>query len=115
VWYATAVPIGTFRSDFSFVSNPDAGSADGLTFTVRNGLTSAVGADGSELGYTGIAGASEAATFNIYNGGSFGSRFGFTSSGKVVPTTTDMAPLDLHNGHIFHATMQYDGTTLMVA
>jgi hypothetical protein len=113
VWTGTAVPIRNFKSGFSFRSNAGASTADGLTFTVQNGPTTALGADGLDLGYTGI-GASEAIAFNMFNTGSFGSRFGFASNGERPPTTTDMSPIDMHSGHIIHATVSYDGTTLKV-
>ena len=111
VWHAAAVPVQTFRSDFSFRSNASSNSADGLTFTLHNGATTSLGVDGDSLGYAGI-GASEAVAFNMFNKASFGSRFGFASDGEKPPTTVDMSPLDLHGGQVFHATVKYDGTTL---
>jgi hypothetical protein len=114
VWFGTSVPIVTFRTDFRFRSNADPDSADGLTFTVQNGPTTAVGAGGLDLGYTGID-HSEAVAFNLFNLQGFGSNFGFASNGEQPGTNTDMSPLDLHSGHVFLATVSYDGTTMRVA
>src|SRR3954467_2788163 len=112
VWFNTAVPIDTFRTDFTFKSTPG-NSADGLCFVVQNGPTSAVGTAGFELGYTGINN-SEAACFNLYNLGAFGSQFGFASDGVHPGTAADMSPIDLHNGDRFGCTIIYDGTNLNV-
>jgi hypothetical protein len=115
VWFGTAVPITRFRSDFTFESEPSAISADGLTFTVQNGPTSALGGEGNNLGVGGI-GNSEAVCFNMFNFASFGSKFGFASNGPTPPVTnTNMSPIDLHTGHKFLTTVTYDGTNLKVA
>ena len=114
VWFGTAVPIDRFRSDFSFRSNASATSADGLTFTVQNGPTTALGTDGFDLGYAGID-HSQAAAFNMFNFANFGSQFGFGNDGGHPLTVTDMSPIDLHSGHLFHATVEYDGTAMKVA
>lgn len=113
VWYDSAVPIGNFRCTFSYRVN-SGNSADGLCFVVQNGPTNAVGADGNDLGYAGI-GQSEAACMNLFNVGAYGSHFGFAENGASPVTSTDMAPVDLHSGHLFHATVLYDGTTLTFA
>jgi hypothetical protein len=114
VWSQTRVPIDQFTTHFSFQSNASAVSADGLTFTVQNGPTSALGLEGNNLGYTGI-GNSAGVAFNLYNLHAFGSRFGFVQDGAFPVTDTDMSPLDLHGGGIFDATVEYDGSTLSVA
>lgn len=114
VWFDTAVPITAFRTDFSFrIRNQGGNEADGLTFTMQNGPTSALGGDGNDLGFGGITD-SEAVTFNAFNLAAFGSRFGFASDGATPPIPDDMSPIDLHSGHIMHATVRYDGVTLSV-
>lgn len=113
VWFNNAVPIGIFRTDFTFKSDPSAISADGLTFTIQNGPTSALGGDGNNLGYGGINN-SEAVAFNMFNFAVFGSEFGFATNGEMPPTDQDMSPIDMHSGHWFRTTVKYDGTTLSV-
>jgi hypothetical protein len=114
VWYGQRVPIEKFNTDFSFVSNASSDSADGLTFTVQTGPTSALGAYGQDLGYAGI-GSSQAVALNMFNHAAYGSKFGFASNGERPPTNTDMSPIDMHGGHRFLATVRYDGTTLLFA
>ncbi len=112
-WFNTAVPIDQFRSDFSYRAK-SGDSADGLCFVIQNGPTSALGDDGFDLGYRGIAN-SEAACLNLFNFGNYGSQFGFASGGLHPDTNTAMAPIDLHSGHLMHATIKYDGKTLNFA
>lgn len=114
VWYDAPVSIKRFRTDFSFQSTGRADTADGITFTIQNVGTGALGAFGQDLGYTGIA-KSEAVTFNLYNRAAFGSKFDFASDGERPEINDAVGPLDLHNGHVFKATVAYDGTTLSVS
>jgi hypothetical protein len=90
VWSDTRVPIDKFTTHFSFRSDQAADSADGLTFTVQNGPTSALGLEGNNLGYTGINN-SVGVAFNIYNFHAFGSKFGFVQDGAFPVTETDMS------------------------
>ncbi|MBC8106074.1 MAG: hypothetical protein H7Z14_05755 [Anaerolineae bacterium] len=114
VWFGTAVPITQFRTDFTFrISGNSGQEADGLTFTMQAGDTTALGGDGNNLGYGGINN-SEAVTFNAFNLTNFGSRFGFASDGATPPIPDDMSPIDLHSGHQMKGTVRYDGTTLSV-
>src|SRR6185295_2775848 len=98
VWSSTHVPIDTFTSHFSFQISSGFDLADGLTFTVQNGPTTALGGEGNKLGYQGIA-KSVAVAFNTYNFHAFGSQFGFAQDGAFPVTDTLTSPLDLHSGH----------------
>jgi hypothetical protein len=110
VWRSTPVAIGQFKSTFSYrASSGD--SADGFCFVIQNGPTTALGNDGLSLAYEGID-HSGAACFNLYNHHAYGSKFGFATNGEEPPTNTDMAPIDLHSGHLFHLTVKYDGSEL---
>jgi hypothetical protein len=114
LWSSTRVPINKFTSHFSFQINSGFDLADGLTFTVQNGPTTTLGIEGNRLGYGGIT-QSVAVAFNTFNFNAFGSKFGFAQNGEFPVTDTDPAPIDLHSGHIFDATVEYDGTTLSVS
>jgi Legume lectin domain/Chitobiase/beta-hexosaminidase C-terminal domain len=121
IWFATPVNIATFTTDFNFqILN---GGADGLTFTIQNQGLSAIGPVGSGLGYgaskpgapTGI-GNSLAIKFDIYNNNGEGTdSTGFYTAGAspTIPAI-NLAPsnITLKSGHIFHAHVTYDGTTL---
>lgn len=111
VWFSKKVPVDTFTSTFTFATSNSVASADGLTFTIQNSSTSAVGTDGSNLGYFGIK-KSAATAFNIYNSSNYGSQFGFAQSGAYPLADRDMTPVDLHDGDSYTATIHYDGTTL---
>jgi hypothetical protein len=110
VWRSTPVAIDQFRSTFSYRAN-SGDSADGFCFVIQNGPTTALGNNGLSLAYEGID-HSGAACFNIYNHHAYGSKFGFATNGEEPPTNTDMAPIDLHSGHLFHLTVKYDGNEL---
>ena len=116
VWWNQAVPIDTFTSHFSYVGSNSANSGDGFTFTLQNTGTSALGSLGSNLGYSGgtIGSNSVAVAFNLYNGSSYGSNFGFASADVAPVTSTSITPADLHNGDTYNITLSYDGTALAV-
>lgn len=111
VWYDSKVSIKKFRTDFSFQSDARADTADGFTFTIQNSGTNALGALGQDLGYAGID-KSQAVTFNLYNRRSFGSKFDYATNGERPEIVEGVNPIDLHSGHLFHATISYDGKTL---
>jgi hypothetical protein len=114
VWYGSAVPIERFTTHFSYRVGGGDKTADGLTFTILNGQTSTLGADGRGLGYGNIGGASQAIAFNMFNFAKYGSTFGFASNGERPATNTDMGAIDLHSGHTFKVTVSYDGRELDV-
>ena len=124
IWFATPVSISTFTTDFNFqILN---GGADGLTFTIQNQGLTAIGPVGSGLGYgaskpgapAGI-GNSLAIKFDIYNNNGEGTdSTGFYTAGSspTIPAI-NLAPsnITLKSGHIFHAHVTYDGTTLTLS
>ncbi len=115
-WYPTLVNIQNFTTDFTFQSTAGAGTADGLTFTLQNGSTAALGGAGGSLGYATAITNSVAVKFDLYSN----SGEGPDSTGLYVngapPTmpATDMTSsgIDLHSGDVFRVHMTYDGTTL---
>ena len=117
--------VSHFSTQFSFqVSNP---VADGFTFAIQGASAAALGPAGGGLGYgtdhvggAGGIGKSVAVKFDLYdNAGE-----GFDSTGLytngAAPTSigsSDLsgAGIDLHSGHVFNVSMNYDDTVLQVA
>ena len=116
VWYSTPVNIQRFTTDFTFQISPAAANAtDGMTFTIQNQGLTAHGGMGGSLGYQGVK-PSVAVKFDTFNNSGEGvNSTGFYTNG-AAPTVpaTDLTPsgLNLHSGHVMHAHLTYDGTTL---
>jgi hypothetical protein len=115
-WYPTPVNIQNFTTDFSFQTSAGAQTADGLTFTLQNGSTTALGGAGGNLGYASAITNSVAVKFDLYsNNGEGPDSTGLYVNG-ASPTTpaVDMtgSGVDLHSGDTFHVHMTYDGTNL---
>jgi hypothetical protein len=112
-WSLTPVDVSSFTNDFAFqLENAD---ADGITFTMQNSGTTALGGAGGGLGYTGI-GNSVAIKFDLYsNSGEGDDSVGIFQNGAApgIPST-DLtgSGIDLHNGDTFLVHMTYNGTTL---
>ena len=120
-WYVTKLNIQSFAQQFSFqITNPH---ADGMTFTIQNVGTAAIGRGGAGLGYgasspggNGGIPLSVAVKFDLYN--NFGE--GIDSTGLYVNGASPTIPaidmtssgVNLHSGDIFDVWMTYDGTTL---
>ena len=114
-WYKAPVNIQAFTNDFTFqLSNP---VANGITFAIQNASvgTSALGGNGSALGYAPILN-SLAIKFDFYTPVGQGTN----STGLYVNGATPTTPaIDLTNtginllsGDEFSAHMVYDGATL---
>jgi len=116
-WYTTPVNVQKFTTDFTFLNT--SASADGFTFTLQNGPSGiwSVGGNASQLGYGGIS-KSIAVKFDLYSN----SGEGINSTGFYVNGATPTVPaldmtssgVSLHSGHILHAHLTYDGTTLVL-
>jgi len=112
-WYATQVNVQNFTQDFSFqLTDPN---ADGITFTIQNVGSTALGGSGGWLGYAPIA-SSIAVKFDLYNNAGEGvDSTGLYVNGAIpyVPAT-DMTSsgVNLHSGDVFNVHMVYGGTTL---
>jgi hypothetical protein len=114
-WYTTPVNVQKFTTDFSFTVT--SATADGFTFVLQNSPSGvwALGGNGFELGYGGIAN-SVAVKFDLYSN----SGEGTDSTGIYINGATPTIPsvdmtssgVNLHSGHIMHAHLTYDGTTL---
>jgi Legume lectin domain/Chitobiase/beta-hexosaminidase C-terminal domain len=116
IWYSTPVNIQQFSTDFTFQITPAAANAtDGMTFTMQNQGLTAHGGIGGALGYQGVK-PSVAVKFDTFNNSGEGvNSTGFYTNG-AAPTVpaTDLTPsgVNLHSGHVMHAHLTYDGTTL---
>ena len=112
-WYSTQVNVQNFTQDFSFqLTNPN---ADGITFTIENAGSTALGGSGGWLGYAPIA-SSVAVKFDLYNNAGEGvDSTGLYVNGAIpyVPAT-DMTSsgVNLHSGDVFNVHMVYGGSTL---
>ena len=118
VWNTTPVNVQSFTTDFNFQVTPaTANIGDGFTFTLQNAAAGvkAIGGSGAGLGYQGM-GSSVAVKFDLYsNAGEGSDSTGFYING-ATPTlpAVDMTAsgVNLHSGHVLHAHINYDGTTL---
>jgi Arylsulfotransferase (ASST)/Legume lectin domain/Bacterial lectin len=115
VFSANPVNIQAFNTDFKFqIMNP---AADGFTFTVQNMGPTAVGYDGSYLGYGGVAD-SVAVKFDIFQslGDPSNDSTGIFVDGASPfgPTSIDLtgSGINLRSGDEMDATINYSGITL---
>src|SRR3984957_11190050 len=115
-WYPTPVNIQNFTTDFSFQTSAGTQTADGLTFTLQNGSTTALGAAGGSLGYATTVANSVAVKFDLYsnNGEGPDSTGLYVNGASPTMPASDMtgSGVDLHSGDTFHVHMTYDGTNL---
>src|SRR6202035_2750868 len=115
-WYPTAVNIQNFTTDFSFQMSAGSPTADGLTFTLQNNSTAALGGAGGDLGYGTTTANSVAVKFDLYNNNGEGpdSTGLYLNGASPTMPAVDMTAsgVDLHSGHIFRVHMTYDGTNL---
>jgi Legume lectin domain/Chitobiase/beta-hexosaminidase C-terminal domain len=116
IWYSTPLNVQQFTTDFTFQITPAAAnSSDGMTFTIQNQGLTAHGGIGGALGYQGVK-PSVAVKFDTFNNSGEGvNSTGFYTNG-AAPTVPaiDLTPsgVNLHSGHVMHAHLTYDGTTL---
>ncbi len=119
-FFAIPINITNFTTDFSFQMST--AQADGMTFTIQNTGTTALGPSGGGLGYGpdtpgGTPGIpkSIAVKFDLYsNAGEGANSTGLYING-ASPTTPAVSlggNVNLHSGDPFSVHMAYDGTTL---
>ena len=114
-WFATPINVQSFTTNFTFqLSNA---LADGITFAIQGQGSSALGGDGSAMGYQGIP-KSIALKFDLANDAGEGiNSTGFYLNG-AAPTlpAIDLNPtgINLHSGDSMAAQLIYDGATLAV-
>ncbi len=111
-WVAE-MPVWSFTSDFTFqLINP---TADGITFTIQNAGSHAIGAYGGGLAYQGI-GKSVAIKFDLWNNDGEG----INSTGVYLNGAMPSVPaidltgtgIDLHSGHVMQVHVAYYNGTL---
>ena len=124
-FYTTPVGITSFTSQFTFQLTAGTATADGLTFTLQNISSSAIGYLGYGLGYgnassTSLTGIkhSVAIKFDLFNNNGEG----VDSTGLVINGATPVGTagsinlsstgINLHSGDPFAVSLAYDGTTL---
>jgi hypothetical protein len=114
-FYTTPVNVQAFTTDFTFqLSNPQ---GDGITFTIQNEGTAALGGRGGQLGYGGI-GKSVAIKFDLFNNQGEGP----DSSGLYIDGADPTIPainltpsgVNLHSGNYINAHITYDGVALTI-
>jgi hypothetical protein len=120
-WFSKPVNVSAFTTDFEFQLL--SAKADGFTFAIQNTGVSAIGPEGSGLGYGASApggkggiGKSVAVKFDLYsNDGEGTDSTGFYTDGAspTIPATSmSTSGVLLNSGHILHAHIAYDGTNL---
>jgi hypothetical protein len=109
-----SVDVSQFATSFNFqLTNAN---ADGFTFTLQGQGPGALGAGGGGLGYQGLTN-SVAIKFDLYNNSGEGTNSTGLYLNGAAPTNAGSVDLtgsgiNLHSGHVFNATLTYDGTTL---
>jgi hypothetical protein len=123
-FYPTPVNMQSFTTNFQFqlsgccVDTPPY-LADGITFTIQNVATTALGAKGGGLGYAGI-GKSLAIKFDLHSDAGEGDNSTGLYINGAAPTVPALnlngnnSGINLQNGHIFDANLAYDGTNLVL-
>jgi hypothetical protein len=119
-WFTTPVNVQSFTNDFTFqFINP---AADGMTFTIQNAGTTALGPNGGGLGYgatlpggTGGIPSSVAVKFDLFQNVHEGTNSTGLYTNGASPTSPSVTlgnGVDLHSGDVLKVHMTYDGTTL---
>ena len=102
---------GSFRSAFSFSMLSNVNGADGMTFVIQddpNGA-SAIGSNGSSLGFNGIANG-VAIEFDTYNSGEINDNHIAIASGTLSnDIVVGESPFDLNDGSTYYAWVDYNG------
>ena len=132
-WFiSTPQSITSFTASFDYqaTANGTQQLADGVAFVLQKSGPSALGNDGSGLGYAGISGASAAVEFNVLNGPDYNSQefaaghvpgTNFATDGMTGTSSTyistgdvDLAnPTDTHaSGDEIQVVLTYDGSVL---
>ncbi len=116
IFYSVPQNIHSFATTFAFQITQPMG--DGLTFTIQNQGSFALGSIGGGLGYKGISN-SVAVKFDIYdNAGEGPNSTGLYTDGDMpdVPAINLTGTgLDLHSGHPFEGRLNYNGTLLTLS
>ena len=112
-WYITPMNVQSFTTNFTFqLTNPQ---ANGITFTIQNQGTSALGIFGTGLGYQYIP-TSVAVKFDLFNAGGEGpDSTGLYTDGAIpsVPAIDlSSTGINLHSGDTIAVQMIYNGTVL---
>jgi hypothetical protein len=106
-WYPNRLDLvstGTFIVEFTYTAS-GAKQADGITFAFQTVGTSALGATGGSLGYTGISGPTAAYQINLYNGSVQGSNFVVNNTtGTYLPT----GAVSFHSGDAINVQLVFD-------
>jgi PA14 domain/Bacterial lectin/Immunoglobulin I-set domain/Gylcosyl hydrolase family 115 C-terminal domain len=109
---AGQVGVGHFATTFDF--RLTSAMADGFTFVIQGGANTALGAGGAGLGYEGI-GNSVAVKFDLLDNAGASSTGLYTNGQSPTTGGINLAPIDLHSGHTFRASIAYTGGTLRVS
>lgn len=113
-WLKDPLPVSattSFTSRFVFRMNGSGDGADGMTFTLQNDHSTALGSGGGGLGYEGIL-ESLAIELDTYAGGTDpnANHVAVITRGLVSPhNITYTAPFDLENGAAHTLWVEYDG------
>jgi hypothetical protein len=114
-FFTSEVNVQQFVTNFQFQLTNTIG--DGFTFTIQGNAPTAVGGQGSGLGYYHIL-ASMMIKFDLYSNageGSDSTGLYFNGASPTLPAIDlSSTGINLHSGDIFNAQLSYDGITLTV-
>ena len=109
---------GSFSAFFTFMIDQNNSRADGFTFIMQQAGTTALGADGQNLGIYGITGTSLAVEFDTYqNGGDPDNNHialdlnGNTTHSTGVVASINTNSVDLADGKLKYVWIDYNGST----
>ena len=112
-FFDTPMYIGAFAASFTY-QDVGGGGADGFTFCLQDEGPAAVGLNGGELGYGGIA-PSAAVDFNIYSGGTGKVGYAFSTNGVMTASGppqgyTPTGSVNMASGDPINVGITYDGS-----
>ncbi len=112
-WLNTKQSInGAFSEHFVYNNSGGAGGADGMAFVIQNASTTALGASGGGIGYSGIT-PSLAVLFGIYSGSGRPLGTYIDTNGAVnLNSFTQTGGINTQSATPIDVTVAYNGTTL---
>jgi hypothetical protein len=114
-FFTVPLDVQSFVTAFRFQLT--SASADGFTYTLQGVDPGALGGNGGGLGYQGIA-RSVAVKFDLYDNAGEGPDSTCLYTGGAAPTVPAVdlrgSGIDLHSGHVFDVSMNYDSSVFSV-
>jgi hypothetical protein len=106
-WYPNPVSTSSFTINFQYQATGNQ-AADGIAVVFQNSGTSALGGEGSDLGYVGIPEQTVAYEMNLYSLWGVGTNFVTTNSSTQYNST---GGVNIASGNLITVQLAYDGLT----